>query len=98
MLNVLGGAFMATLVIRFLANWGEGTSNADANEGGGANSTTNDATWIHTFYPASLWTTAGGNFISTASATTLVRPGPLPGGGCGPQKTVRKVVSVVSSA
>src|SRR5688572_13361605 len=47
---------------RVTSNWGEGTSNADANEGGGASSTTNDATWIHTFYPASLWTTSSGDF------------------------------------
>jgi hypothetical protein len=54
------------------SNWGEGTSNADGQEGAGANSTTNDATWIHTFYPGSLWTTPGGDFSATASATTLV--------------------------
>ena len=32
---------------RLTQDWGEGTSNASANEGGGAPSTTGDATWIH---------------------------------------------------
>lgn len=54
------------------ASWGEGTSNADAEEGQGIASTTNDATWIHRFYPGSLWTTAGGDHAPQASATTPV--------------------------
>jgi len=54
------------------ASWGEGTSNADAEEGQGIASTTNDATWIHRFYPATLWTTAGGDYAPQASATTPV--------------------------
>lgn len=57
---------------RLLANWGEGTSNADANEGQGAPSTTNDATWLHTFYNTSKWTNAGGDFAATASASLTV--------------------------
>ena len=57
---------------RVTSNWGEGTSNADGQEGGGVAATANDATWLHTFYPASLWTTPGGTFNTTASATTLV--------------------------
>jgi spore coat protein A len=55
-----------------LSSWGEGTSNADGEEGQGIASTTNDATWIHRFYPATLWTTAGGDYASQASATTPV--------------------------
>lgn len=54
------------------ADWGEGTSNASGQEGGGASSATNDATWIHTFFNTGTWTTAGGDFSSTASATTSV--------------------------
>lgn len=52
--------------------WGEGTSNAPGQEGGGTTSTTNDATWIHAFFSTTNWTTAGGDFDPTASATTSV--------------------------
>src|SRR3989304_777651 len=55
-----------------LANWGEGTSNADQQEGAGAASTPGDATWIHTFYNTAFWSTAGGDFSSAASAATTV--------------------------
>ncbi|MHC5109627.1 MAG: DNRLRE domain-containing protein [Planctomycetota bacterium] len=54
---------------RALADWGEGTSDADQNEGERATSTTGDATWIHTFYDTSLWTAAGGDYVAGASAT-----------------------------
>jgi hypothetical protein len=57
---------------RVTSNWGQGMSNADGQEGGGAPSTTNDATWIHTFYPGSFWTTAGGDFSATVSASASV--------------------------
>ncbi|HXR79605.1 MAG TPA: multicopper oxidase domain-containing protein, partial [Saprospiraceae bacterium] len=50
----------------------EGTSQANGNEGSGANATPNDATWLHTFYSNSFWTTIGGQFSSTISATTNV--------------------------
>lgn len=62
----------ATTLHRVLASWGEGTSNAGQNEGQGAAPTTDDATWIHRFYPGTLWTAAGGDFAATASATVLV--------------------------
>jgi len=53
-------------------DWGEGTSNAGGQEGGGAASTAGDATWIHNFFPGSNWATAGGDFVAGASATTSV--------------------------
>lgn len=52
--------------------WGEGSTNASGNEGAGGVSTTNSATWIHTFFSGSNWTTAGGDFAATASAITNV--------------------------
>lgn len=55
-----------------LKNWGEGTSNAGANGGKGVMATTGDATWLYTSYNTQQWTTAGGDFTSTASATTSV--------------------------
>jgi spore coat protein A len=57
---------------RLLADWGEGTSNAAQNEGQGAAPTTNDATWHHRFYPGTLWTTQGGDFTASATASVSV--------------------------
>ena len=54
------------------ADWGEGTSNANNNEGSGASSSTNDATWIHRFFPSTNWTRAGGDFSSAISASIQV--------------------------
>lgn len=58
---------------RLTADWGEGASNAGSSkDGAGANAQTNDATWAHRFYhpttPVS-WSTQGGDYIATASAT-----------------------------
>jgi hypothetical protein len=58
-----------------LAEWGEGTSDADGaggDEGIGTAATPGDATWLHTFYDNSLWIMPGGDFAAAASATTLV--------------------------
>lgn len=53
-------------------DWGEAGSDAVNNEGLGAASQPGDATWIHTFFDTTLWSTAGGDFDSVASASTLV--------------------------
>ncbi|HKZ88926.1 MAG TPA: DNRLRE domain-containing protein [Thermoplasmata archaeon] len=55
-----------------LADWGEGSSDATAQEGGCITSTTGDATWIHRFFNTQRWTTPGGDFVSMASATVAV--------------------------
>ncbi|MEO6596257.1 MAG: DNRLRE domain-containing protein [Planctomycetota bacterium] len=47
---------------RVLQDWGEGTSVAAGNGGGGASATANDATWLHRFYPGSPWASAGGDY------------------------------------
>jgi hypothetical protein len=57
---------------KLLADWGEGTSNADAQEGEGAPATPNDATWRHRFYNTIFWTTQGGDFSATVSASQSV--------------------------
>jgi spore coat protein A len=57
---------------RVLADWGEGTSNATGQEGKGANASTGDATWRHRFYNTMFWSTQGGDFNATASASTTV--------------------------
>jgi hypothetical protein len=62
----------AVALHRGLTNWGEGTSDAFGEEGIGAESTPNDATWIHTFFNTGFWTTAGGDFAETPSATQNV--------------------------
>lgn len=57
---------------RTLADWGEGISDATGEEGGGAASTTGDATWSHTFFATGFWTSSGGDFEAIASAMTPV--------------------------
>jgi len=55
---------------RMLKSWGEGVSFAFG--GGGASSTPGDATWLHRFYPNTLWSSPGGDFSPTVSASTNV--------------------------
>jgi len=68
---------------RSLKDWGEGTSVANlmGNVGGGngAPATTNDATWLFTFYPGQPWGTPGGSsagaspdYVASPSSTTIV--------------------------
>jgi hypothetical protein len=57
---------------RLLADWGEGASIAPGEEGGGAQAAPGDATWKHTFYDTQTWSTPGGDFDRSASATQLV--------------------------
>ena len=61
------------LVHRVTSDWGEGPSDAAANEGRGANADPGDVTWLHTFSPDQTWRTEGGDFESTASAQTDVQ-------------------------
>ena len=57
---------------KVLSDWGEGASNAGSPGGAGAQAKAGDATWLHTFYNTSFWTTPGGDFSPTISATTPV--------------------------
>ncbi len=57
---------------RVLADWGEGDSDAPGQEGIGGLAMPGDATWLHTFSPDQFWSTEGGDFAATASATTPV--------------------------
>ena len=57
---------------RVSRDWGEGASNATGEEGTGAAAQSGDATWRHAFFNTVQWTTAGGDFSGTASATTAV--------------------------
>jgi hypothetical protein len=60
------------LMHRLLADWGEGTSQADGNEGGGADAEPGDATWLHRYYDDTFWTNPGGDFDAIVSASTFV--------------------------
>jgi hypothetical protein len=57
---------------KLLTDWGEGTSVAPGEEGDGAPATTNDATWRHRFFDTIFWTTQGGDFSGTVSASQSV--------------------------
>ncbi len=57
---------------RVLQDWGEGTSRAGGEGGGGAPATTNDATWLHSSFDTVLWTNAGGDFSEIVSASVSV--------------------------
>lgn len=57
-------------VHQVLADWGEGSSVSVG--GSGAPTTLNDATWLHRFYPATLWVNAGGDFDAFAHASANV--------------------------
>jgi hypothetical protein len=62
----------AVTVHPLLADWGEGASNAVANEGAGIAPEAGDATWIHTFFPDQFWAAEGGDFDPLPSATAAV--------------------------
>ena len=57
---------------RVLADWGEGASNTTS--GQGAPAQPGDATWLHTFFPGSLWSTTGGDFTAATSASLSIDP------------------------
>jgi len=62
---------------RLTQDWGEGTSDAGTPGGSGAPSTPGDATWIHSFFATTSWTSSGGDFSGTLSAgTTIDTSGP----------------------
>jgi hypothetical protein len=60
-------------VHRLRGNWGEGTSNANGEEGKGANATSGDATWTYRFFNTVLWATPGGDYVASWSASNIVR-------------------------
>ncbi len=71
--RVPSGAVTATFNLhKVTAQWGEGTSDADANEGSGATAVTNDATWSHRLFGSQTWATAGGDFSGAASGSLSI--------------------------
>ena len=53
-------------------DWGEESSDADGEEGGGAPAETGDATWLHTFSNTGTWDMPGGDYDALESASTVV--------------------------
>lgn len=72
MSRTVSGASQVTLH-RTTADWGEGASDASAQEGSGAPAAENDATWTKRFFGTDLdWATAGGDYDPVASAFVSV--------------------------
>jgi hypothetical protein len=59
---------------KLLADWGEGTSHAQGEEGDGAPAMPNDATWRHRFFDTIFWSMQGGDFSAIVSASQSVGP------------------------
>jgi hypothetical protein len=57
---------------RLTSDWGEGTSVASGNGGGGTSATPGDATWTDAFNLGAAWTTEGGDYVLSSSASTSV--------------------------
>ena len=70
------GAAQEVTLHLVMADWGEGSSDAELQEGQGAPAMPEDATWVHRFFDTELWATPGGDFDATASATASI--GELP--------------------
>jgi glucose/arabinose dehydrogenase len=63
----------ATMTLRKIsALWGEGTSLPSGAGGQGATATTGDATWLSRIFNTDAWTTPGGDFSGTDTASTIV--------------------------
>ena len=74
-----GGPSTPVTLHRLTSDWGEGTSNGGCFGGGdGAGASAGDATWVNAFHPGTAWSSAGGDFNATASATTSIAGGGNP--------------------
>jgi hypothetical protein len=73
--NPGNGATTITLH-KVTTDWGEGTSDAPGQEGGGAAATSGDATWTMNFFNSSSWSNVGGDFESSPLATAQVPSNP----------------------
>jgi len=71
-MNKTASGVQTVTLHRLASDWGEGSSKAGGQQGSGIASETGDATWVHTFSDTATWTSNGGDFDSTASASTQV--------------------------
>lgn len=67
-----GTSLVPVSLHRSSAEWGEGASDADLEEGTGAPAAPGDATWLHRQFGTTLWTAPGGDFDPVPSSTTNV--------------------------
>jgi len=65
------GVSLPVAVSPIAADWGEAGSLASGEEGGGGSAAPNDATWTDRFYPATAWTTAGGDAGAASASVTV---------------------------
>jgi hypothetical protein len=72
--NRLASGSQGVVIHKLTGNWGEGSSDASGQEGSGANSATNDASWVNSFFSTSNWTNPGGDFspLVSGNITTVV--------------------------
>jgi hypothetical protein len=56
-------------------DWGEGTSDAEQNEGAGTAASAGDVTWANSLYPASSWANPGGDFGTITVTIPTASPG-----------------------
>ncbi len=71
MSRTTGGAQNISLR-RTLSAWGEGASDAEANEGSGTDPMPGDVTWLHRSFPDLLWTSPGGDYSGVQSGVRSV--------------------------
>lgn len=57
---------------RALASWGEGPAVAPGRGGGSGGAQPSDVTWLHRFYPDTLWQTPGGEIAADTSEVASV--------------------------
>ncbi len=57
---------------RVQESWGEGSSDAPGQEGGGTTAELGDATWLHRMYPDTTWASVGGSFSQSPSASLQI--------------------------
>lgn len=57
---------------RLTTSWGEAGSVAGSGQGAGGQAATGDATWMYSYYPGTAWSTVGGDFVATSSASLSV--------------------------
>lgn len=71
LLRAAGGTVTRTMTLhRLLGDWGEGmASDMTGGGGGGAPAAVGDATWLDQFMGTEPWTTPGGDFVTTPSAS-----------------------------
>jgi hypothetical protein len=68
-----GNTANKTIQLRRLNNyWGEGNSDAPGLEENGTTAASFDATWKHKLYNSDFWATAGGEYSTVASGSTVV--------------------------